>query len=227
MLALAKQTNAAVPRRRRLRLRSGPEGLCNVHLREFLATLPAAELAARSAAAQVAREPAAPAIAAAVRRAYPMLGDETVLRWAAEYTSVDSFEASRTEAAAEAARDIAARDAYDASLRARGLAIVAIKGAGNCLFGAVAHKVYGDEELHALVRAACCDYLAARHARETRGSGATPGPLLGDVHEVRLFGGVEAYRPHLRFADALKGHQLYGSLVQRPNSLASIVVTKA
>jgi hypothetical protein len=45
--------------------------------------------------------------------------------------------------------------------------------------------------------------------------------------QIPASGGVEAYRPHLRFADALKGHQLYGSLVQRPNSLASVVATQA
>ncbi len=45
--------------------------------------------------------------------------------------------------------------------------------------------------------------------------------------QIPASGGVVAYTPELRFADALKGHQLYGALVQRPNSLASVVVTAA
>lgn len=39
--------------------------------------------------------------------------------------------------------------------------------------------------------------------------------------------GTEAYRPEKRFADALKGHFLYDALVQRPNSIASVVATAA
>lgn len=71
----------------------------------------------------------------------------------------------------------------------------------------------------------------------TAGTAATVGgayTILAGSSDAATFadqipadGGVEAYRPHLRFADALKGHQLYGSLVTRPNSLASVVATKA
>ncbi len=56
-------------------------------------------------------------------------------------------------------------------------------------------------------------------------AGSTDAVTFAD--QIPADGGVEAYRPHLRFADAVKGHQLYGSLVTRPNSLASVVATQA
>ena len=34
---------------------------------------------------------------------------------------------------------------------------------------------------------------------------------------------VEAYRPELRFADAVKGLHLYGAKVTRPNTLALLI----
>lgn len=54
-------------------------------------------------------------------------------------------------------------------------------------------------------------------------AGSTDAVTFAD--QIPVSGGVEAYRPQLRFADALKGHQLYGALVVRPNSLASVVAT--
>ncbi|KAJ1422193.1 hypothetical protein B484DRAFT_308075, partial [Ochromonadaceae sp. CCMP2298] len=39
------------------------------------------------------------------------------------------------------------------------LRVVPVSGDGNCLFRAVAHQVYGDEELHGMVRAKCVDYM--------------------------------------------------------------------
>jgi hypothetical protein len=56
-------------------------------------------------------------------------------------------------------------------------------------------------------------------------AGSTDAVTFAD--QIPVSDGVEAFRPERRFADALKGHQLYGSLVQRPNSLASVVVNKA
>lgn len=54
-------------------------------------------------------------------------------------------------------------------------------------------------------------------------AGSTDAATFAD--QIPASGGTEAYRPHLRFADAIKGHQLYGALVTRPNSLVSVVAT--
>jgi len=48
---------------------------------------------------------------------------------------------------------------YEAALSAKNLSIYEIPGDGNCLFRAVAHQVYGDDSLYALVREKCCDYM--------------------------------------------------------------------
>ncbi|KAE9346955.1 hypothetical protein PR003_g7171 [Phytophthora rubi] len=48
------------------------------------------------------------------------------------------------------------RDSLQATL---GLRIHNIEGDGNCLFRSVSHQVYGDDSHHALVRAACMDYM--------------------------------------------------------------------
>ncbi|KAL4160265.1 hypothetical protein PRNP1_000836 [Phytophthora ramorum] len=49
---------------------------------------------------------------------------------------------------------------YRESLQATlGLQICDIEGDGNCLFRSVSHQVYGDDSHHALVRAACMDYM--------------------------------------------------------------------
>jgi len=42
--------------------------------------------------------------------------------------------------------------------------IVPMRNDGNCLFRSVAHQVYGDPELHALVRAKCVEYIACERA---------------------------------------------------------------
>ena len=41
------------------------------------------------------------------------------------------------------------------------LKVVSVPGDGNCLFRSVAHQVYGDYELHNLVRQCCMDYMEA------------------------------------------------------------------
>lgn len=56
-------------------------------------------------------------------------------------------------------------------------------------------------------------------------AGSTDAVTFAD--QIPESGGVTAYRPEKRFADALKGHQLYGCLVTRPNSLVSVVATAA
>ncbi|KAL7692700.1 putative OTU domain-containing protein 5/Otubain-like deubiquitinase 1 [Plasmopara halstedii] len=48
------------------------------------------------------------------------------------------------------------RDSLHAAL---GLRIFDIAGDGNCLFRSVSHQVYGNDSHHALVRAACMDYM--------------------------------------------------------------------
>lgn len=48
---------------------------------------------------------------------------------------------------------------YTRVLAQQGLHIEAVEGDGNCLFRAVAHQVYGDENLHNLVRQKCLDYM--------------------------------------------------------------------
>ena len=34
-----------------------------------------------------------------------------------------------------------------------------VQGDGNCLFRSVAHQIYGQDSLHALIRAKCMDYM--------------------------------------------------------------------
>jgi OTU domain-containing protein 5 len=50
-------------------------------------------------------------------------------------------------------------DRYSAALGAQDLTVAAQEGDGNCLFRSVAHQVYGDSELHLLVRSKCCAYM--------------------------------------------------------------------
>jgi hypothetical protein len=51
--------------------------------------------------------------------------------------------------------------AYLAALARLGLTVHAMGGDGNCLFRAVAHQVYGDQELHRVTRASAADYMEA------------------------------------------------------------------
>jgi OTU domain-containing protein 5 len=48
---------------------------------------------------------------------------------------------------------------YILALRTLNFIVVPMEGDGNCLFRSVAHQVYGEEQLHALVRAKCCEYM--------------------------------------------------------------------
>lgn len=50
---------------------------------------------------------------------------------------------------------------YVRALQMQRLEVVPVNGDGNCLFRSVAHQVYGDEELHALVRDSCMSYMEA------------------------------------------------------------------
>ena len=46
-------------------------------------------------------------------------------------------------------------------MRDQHLKVIPILGDGNCLFRSVAHQVYGESDLHNLVRQSCLDYMEA------------------------------------------------------------------
>lgn len=50
---------------------------------------------------------------------------------------------------------------YVRALQMHRLEVAPVNGDGNCLFRSVAHQVYGDEELHSLVRSSCMSYMEA------------------------------------------------------------------
>lgn len=50
---------------------------------------------------------------------------------------------------------------FAAQLATKSWSVVHQDPDGNCLFRSIAHQVYGDPELHALIRQKCCDYLEA------------------------------------------------------------------
>ncbi len=75
------------------------------------------------------------------------------------------------------------------------------------------------------VNGATAGTVAVKGGAYTILAGSTDAVTFAE--QIPVSDGIEAYRPHLRFADALKGHQLYGSLVTRPNSLASVQATQA
>ncbi|KDO18068.1 hypothetical protein SPRG_16510 [Saprolegnia parasitica CBS 223.65] len=55
-------------------------------------------------------------------------------------------------------------DMYCAALSQHELDLVQVPGDGNCLFRAISHQVYGDDQHHAVVRASCMDYMEAAKA---------------------------------------------------------------
>ena len=62
-------------------------------------------------------------------------------------------------------------------LERKGLKVVTMRGDGNCLFRAVAHQIWGDPELHAMVRAMTCDFMLANRGEFAEVLGAlVPGP---------------------------------------------------
>lgn len=48
---------------------------------------------------------------------------------------------------------------YLEALARRNLQVVSVEGDGNCLFRAVAHQIYGNEDFHNTVRQKCVDYM--------------------------------------------------------------------
>lgn len=51
---------------------------------------------------------------------------------------------------------------YIHALEEQGLEVHAVEGDGNCLFRAVAHQVYGEEQFHEIVREKCMDYMESQ-----------------------------------------------------------------
>jgi len=47
----------------------------------------------------------------------------------------------------------------------RDLTVIPVEPDGNCLFRAVAHQVYGKQDMHEMVRSDCCDYMEAHKER--------------------------------------------------------------
>lgn len=50
---------------------------------------------------------------------------------------------------------------FEKKMRKRGLSLKAMGDDGACLFRAVADQVYGDQEMHAVVRKHCMDYIVS------------------------------------------------------------------
>jgi len=165
-------------------------GLCSRCFSTAFASLSVAQLEAARAAKRAAIE-------AAVRRADPALPDDEVREWCNTQEALGlSLADVERELAAEGralAERRAERAAFAAAVEAHNYKITPIQPFGNCLFGAVAHQVYGDEGLHAVVRAGCVDFLAALHARDAAADAA-----LAAEPEVRHEGGIDAYLAAMR-----------------------------
>lgn len=54
---------------------------------------------------------------------------------------------------------------FEKKLRKKGYLIAKMGEDGACLFRAVADQVYGDQEMHELVRKLCCDYMVSIHVK--------------------------------------------------------------
>ncbi len=80
------------------------------------------------------------------------------------------------------------RAQFEAGLAAAGYEVHEIEGRGDCLFGAVAHQVYGQEALHPLVRASCVAFLRALHARDAGASKADLEPYFESMARARTWG---------------------------------------
>jgi hypothetical protein len=50
---------------------------------------------------------------------------------------------------------------FEKSIRRKGFIIKQMEQDGACLFRAVADQVYGDQEMHAIVRSHCMDYIVS------------------------------------------------------------------
>jgi hypothetical protein len=81
---------------------------------------------------------------------------------------------------------------FNAGLESLGYRVNSIVGKGDCLFGAVADQVYGNEHLHAHVRAFCVEYLRAVHESDDRdfASGSLKSYIKGFIPDPEA---VERY----------------------------------
>jgi hypothetical protein len=52
---------------------------------------------------------------------------------------------------------------FEKSIGRKGFIIKQMEQDGACLFRAVADQVYGDQEMHAIVRSHCMDYIVSIH----------------------------------------------------------------
>ena len=165
------------------------------HPRPPADTLPLEELtrrrdAAAAAVAAASAGAAAPAtaqqLADAVRRFKPGASEQELSDWVGTYLVAGYTLAQVERDAAEEAELRAKREAFSAAVCARGYVVEAIEAKGNCMFGAVAHQVYGDEQLHGVVRAGAVAFLRALHARD-EASAVALDP------DIRRKGGVDAY----------------------------------
>ena len=52
---------------------------------------------------------------------------------------------------------------FEKSIGRKGFVIKQMEEDGACLFRAVADQVYGDQEMHAIVRSHCMDYIVSIH----------------------------------------------------------------
>lgn len=86
--------------------------------------------------------------------------DESLDVSGAGYNSGDEYDARRVGNLTEA--EWLERDRlFEKRMRKKGLLVKQMGEDGACLFRAVADQVYGDQEMHAVVRKHCMDYIAA------------------------------------------------------------------
>ncbi|EQC38709.1 hypothetical protein SDRG_03674 [Saprolegnia diclina VS20] len=99
-------------------------------------------------------------------------------------------------------------DTYCAALAQHELALVPVPGDGNCLFRAISHQIYGDDQFHAVVRASCLDYMEAAQAYfEPFVLGDMPAFLRYVAHKRTL--GVWGDDPELQALCELYDRPLY------------------
>ena len=133
------------------------------------------------------REAKCAALRAKIRDVVPTMAGEEVEEWVDSLFAIGVSLREVEQHMAEAARRHRERERFDQGLQAAGFTVHTIAGRGDCLFGAVAHQVYGEEALHPLVRAKCVEFLRALHARDPRPSPELE-PYLEKLARPRTWG---------------------------------------